>query len=125
MEVARPSGEKGKDTSSEHAAPALSAPRMTPDGVLFALEAPDARRVLLAGDFNGWALDGNEMTPTGTVWTSLLKLQPGRYRYRYVIDGDWRSDPLNMEVEPSPYGGHNSVVVVVDNSPGDSVDAVG
>ena len=96
---------------------------MTPDGVVFALEAPGARRVQLVGDFNGWMLDGNELTPVGMVWTSVLKLPPGRYRYRYVIDGTWCSDPLNREVEASPYGGHNSVIVVPENSPGETADA--
>jgi hypothetical protein len=91
-------------------------PMVTPDGVFFVLEAPDAHRVQLVGDFNGWIVEGSEMMSTGSVWTSVLKLQPGRYRYRYVIDGDWRSDPLNREVEPSPYGGENSVLVVPENA---------
>jgi hypothetical protein len=92
-----------------------TAPTMTLDGVFFALEAPDARRVQLVGDFNGWAIDGGDMRPAGAVWTRVLKLQPGRYRYRYVIDGHWRSDPLNRNVEPSPFGEDNSVLVVTDN----------
>jgi 1,4-alpha-glucan branching enzyme len=78
------------------------------------VEAPDARHVQLVGDFNEWLLDGNEMTPSGKVWTRVVKLPPGRYRYRYVIDGLWRSDPLNAESEPSPYGGYNSVLVLGD-----------
>ena len=88
------------------------APKPTLDGVVFALEAPEAHRVQLVGDFNEWMLDGNEMTQSGKVWTSVLQLQPGRYRYRYVVDGLWCSDPLNAQVEPSPYGGDNSVCVV-------------
>ena len=88
------------------------APKPTEGGVVFALEAPEAQRVQLVGDFNEWMLDGNEMTQSGKVWTSVLRLQPGRYRYRYVIDGLWCSDPLNAQVEPSPYGGDNSVCVV-------------
>jgi hypothetical protein len=52
------------------------------------------------------------MTRAGRVWTSVLRLQPGRYRYRYVIDGQWRSDPMNAQVEPSPFGGDNSVLVL-------------
>ena len=87
------------------------APTVTADGVFFAVEAPGARRVQLVGDFNAWSLDASEMTQMGCVWTRVLKLEPGRYQYRYVIDGAWRSDPLNTDVEPSPYGGHNSVVV--------------
>jgi chromosome partitioning protein len=98
-------------------APRPSAPTMTPEGVLFTFRGPGAHRVQLVGDFNGWALDANEMTPVGSVWTSRLNLPPGRYRYRYVIDGDWRSDPLNSHVEPSPYGGENSVLVVGDAPP--------
>jgi chromosome partitioning protein len=94
-----------------------TAPTLTPDGVVFAIEAPHARSVQLVGDFNGWTPDRNEMMPSGAVWTSVLKLQPGRYQYRYVVDGHWRSDPLNGEVEPSPYGGDNSVLVVSEAAP--------
>ena len=94
--------------------PRPSAPTVTPEGVVFAIEAPDARRVQLLGDFNDWTLDGNEMTAAGPIWTSVVKLDPGRYRYRYVIDGRWQSDPLNAEVEPAPYGGVNSVFVLED-----------
>jgi len=88
------------------------APKLTDDGVVFALEAPQAHRVQLVGDFNRWMLDGNEMTQSGKVWKQVLRLEPGRYRYRYVVDGRWCSDPLNADVEPSPYGGDDSVCVV-------------
>jgi chromosome partitioning protein len=91
-----------------------SAPRRTVAGVVFAFEAPQAHRVQLVGDFNEWTLDGTEMTQAGDVWTRVLPLQPGRYRYRYVVDGCWCSDPLNGDVEPSPYGGDNSVCVVAE-----------
>jgi chromosome partitioning protein len=100
-----------------------TAPHPTPDGVLFTFEAPDARRVQLVGDFNGWELDGSDMTLNGTIWTSTLKLPPGRYRYRYVIDGTWRSDPMNAEVEPSPYGEDNSVIEVTGKASGEALDA--
>ena len=104
--------------------PRPSPPVITPEGVYFAYEAASARRVQLVGDFNGWIPDGSEMTPAGAVWTTMLKLQPGRYRYRYVIDGDWRSDPLNPEVEPSPHGGDNSVIVVAAGSATTALDVV-
>lgn len=89
-----------------------TAPAVTPDGVVFTIEAPEAAHVQLAGDFNGWAPDGSEMEPVGRVWKKMLKLAPGRYRYRYVIDGQWRSDPRNTAVEPSPFGGDDSVLVL-------------
>jgi 1,4-alpha-glucan branching enzyme len=76
------------------------------------VEAPSARHVHLVGDFNGWELEGNEMQPLGRIWTSTVKLRPGSYRYRFVVDGEWRSDPLNAVAEPTPYGGNNSVLVL-------------
>jgi chromosome partitioning protein len=87
-------------------------PAVTPAGVMFRLEAPNAARVQLAGDFNGWVLDGSDMSPVGRVWKKVMKLPPGRYQYRYVVDGVWQSDPLNPAVEPCPHGGHNSILVV-------------
>jgi len=90
----------------------LSAPASTPEGVMFTVEASDAEQVHLAGDFNDWTLDGSEMELIDGIWTKVVKLPPGRYRYRYVIDGQWQSDPLNTVVEPSAYGGHDSILVV-------------
>ena len=89
-----------------------TAPAVTPDGVTFTIEAPAAAHVQLAGDFNEWSPDGSEMEAVGLVWKKTLKLAPGRYRYRYVIDGQWHSDPHNAAVEPSPFGGDDSVLVL-------------
>jgi chromosome partitioning protein len=94
-----------------------TAPAVTPDGVVFTIEAPEAAQVQLAGDFNGWSPDGTEMEAVGRVWKKLLKLAPGRYRYRFVIDGQWRTDPGNAVVEPSPFGGNDSVLVLGESQP--------
>src|SRR6185436_8872876 len=96
--------------------PLLAAPKVTSDGVVFAIKAPEATQVRLVGDFNGWSLDANMMTPSGPIWTTSVKLDPGRYRYRYVIDGRWQSDPLNDQVEPAPFGGDNSVFILDEQS---------
>ena len=87
-----------------------SAPYETSEGVRFTFEAPDAVSVQLAGDFNEWTPEEGEMELLGGVWVKTLILPPGRYRYRYVVDGRWQNDPLNPSVEPSPYGGHDSLV---------------
>ena len=92
-----------------------SPPLYMADGVLFTLEAPGARSVQLAGDFNSWVADGNEMQPSGRVWRKVVRLQPGRYQYQYVVDGRWLPDPLNLNVEPAPWGGYNSVVNLEEN----------
>jgi hypothetical protein len=98
-----------------------TAPAMTPDGVVFTLDAPAAAHVRLAGDFNDWSPDGTEMEAVGLVWKKTLKLAPGRYRYRYVIDGEWRSDPHNMAVEPSSFGGEDSVLVLAEPQPAEGL----
>jgi hypothetical protein len=92
-----------------------SAPVPTRDGVVFTLEAPGANRVQVAGDFNAWIPDGGEMQFFNGMWRKVISLAPGRYRYRYVVDGCWRSDPLNMVTEPSPYGDYDSVIVLDEN----------
>jgi chromosome partitioning protein len=82
--------------------------------VTFTFEAPGAEHVLLTGDFNDWTLDGSEMEPIDGVWTKVIKLATGRYRYRYVVDGQWQTDPSNAAIEPNPYGGHDSILVTDD-----------
>ena len=88
--------------------------RETEAGILFVAHAPGAAAVQLAGDFNDWSPETTPMAPTdaGECFQALLPLTPGRYRYRYVIDGDWRSDPHNNYVESNPFGELNSVVEV-------------
>ena len=87
-----------------------SAPIETADGVRFTVEAPYAVTVQLAGDFNDWTPEGSEMEPAGRIWMKTVSLPPGRYRYRYVVDGRWQTDPLNPAVEPSPFGGNDSLL---------------
>ncbi len=95
-----------------------SAPIPTKAGILFSLDAPDAHRVQLAGDFNEWVPEGNEMQFSSGIWRKMLALAPGRYRYRYVVDGRWQADPLNSCREPSPYGEYDSVIVLEGRPPG-------
>jgi chromosome partitioning protein len=113
MEASMPAGVLAGSEPAGQGGERPSAPVLTPEGVLFTIEAPDAGRVQLAGDFNEWAVEGSEMSPEGTIWKTVVKLEPGRYRYRYVVDGRWITDPLNAEVEPAPYGGQNSVFVLL------------
>jgi hypothetical protein len=98
-----------------------SAPVVTAEGVVFSVEAPDASEVQLAGDFNDWMPELTEMEPAGGIWFKTLRLAPGRYRYRYVVDGEWRCDPCNTAMQPSPFGGYDSLIVVESTRVSDSV----
>ena len=90
--------------------PGQAAPVSTEEGVLFTFQAPEAQRVQIAGDFNSWEPAENEMEFSNGVWRTIISLTPGKYKYRYVVDGDWRADPLNPEVERSPFGDYDSVI---------------
>ncbi len=85
----------------------------TRDGVLFVADAPGASSVHLAGDFNNWSPEATPMMRANEkAFKALLPLAPGRYRYRLVVDGQWRNDPHNTYVESNPFGELNSVVEV-------------
>ncbi|HVX11024.1 MAG TPA: M56 family metallopeptidase [Pirellulales bacterium] len=57
-----------------------------------------ARTVNLAGTFNDWSTSSHPMTdPDGDgVFVADVTLQPGAYRYKFVIDGNyWTHDPAS------------------------------
>jgi chromosome partitioning protein len=91
---------------------AAAAPAPGPDGVVFTIDAPQAYEVYVAGDFNDWTPERTPMEPKGRIWRAVLPLPPGRYRYRYVVDGEWRSDPMNPLTVPSAYGGDDSLLLL-------------
>ncbi len=73
-----------------------------------------AQSVTVAGTFNQWnpqAQPLKEIKPG--VWQVALSLPPGRYEYKFVVDGSrWLEDPDNPLKTPDPYGGFNSVLIV-------------
>ena len=72
-----------------------------------------AREVFIAGSFNGWDLRANPLTTLGDgKWGVELTLDPGRYEYRFVVDGQWADDPKASEHTANPYGGLNSILQV-------------
>jgi 1,4-alpha-glucan branching enzyme len=88
--------------------------KIIPIPVEFRLTLPGAKFATVAGTFNGWDSKRTPLAkdPTGG-WKATVLLSPGRYEYRFVIDGaQWFSDPGARESVPNGFGGTNSVVVV-------------
>lgn len=54
-----------------------------------------ANTVILAGEFNNWNHDQLVMTRTGDGWELPYVLAPGNYEYKYIVDGQWLTDPYN------------------------------
>lgn len=69
----------------------------------------NARRVNLSGSFVNWEPDALLMTKTDSGWIALIKLGPGKYWYKFIIDGDWTIDKDNQWVENDGRGNDNSV----------------
>ena len=77
----------------------------------FALEAPEAESVYVAGSFNDWDASARQLRPDKKgVWRTWMNLPPGAHEYLFVVDGEWREDPCCEKRAPNPYGSHNSVL---------------
>lgn len=85
-------------------------------GTEFVLYAPQAREVLVVGDFNGWGSTGAvKLKPTtdGT-WRAQIKLNPGQYQYAFVVNGkQWLADPGAMRQVDDDFGRKNSILLVM------------
>jgi len=81
--------------------------------VTFSYAAPEAQSVLLAGEFTGWqhAAVSLKRDKSGT-WKTAVSLAPGRYEYRFVVDGEWRDDPHCIHRQPNGFGSQNCVCIV-------------
>jgi len=56
------------------------------------------REVQLAGVFNNWQPAPMLQDKTGQ-WTAAIELNPGQYQYKFIVDGNWITDPENDQVE--------------------------
>ncbi len=58
-----------------------------PPSVRFVLEADDATNVALVGGFTEW--EEVAMVRSGGFWAVTLEMEPGMYRFGFVVDGAW------------------------------------
>ena len=102
----------------------LPPPSEVEGGIQFRYHAPSARLVTLAGNFNNWggtqgggrydsSIDPMSDVDGDGTWTIVVPLPPGRYQYKYVIDGGvrWEQDPNNPD-KAVEGGIENSMIVV-------------
>lgn len=68
-----------------------------------------ANRVFLAGSFNNWKPNVLPMLKQDSGWIVQVKLTPGKYWYKFVIDGEWTLDNDNIQNENDNRGNVNSV----------------
>lgn len=87
--------------------------------VTLGCRAPAAQTVCVAGTFNDWHPEATPMTRDDEgEWTVELDIPPGRYEFKFVVDGQWCCEPgrddANLECEcvPNPFGTMNRVLDV-------------
>ena len=86
--------------------------KQAPGAVRFTYHADKGKAVYLAGEFNGWDPTAKKMAFRGGVYSAKVKLAPGSYQYKFVIDGTWCADPENANAVPNDQGTFNSIVTV-------------
>jgi hypothetical protein len=72
----------------------------------------NARVVAVAGNFNDWNQSQVLCGKEADEWVCRIDLAPGKYTYKFIIDGDWILDPGNPDTEDDERGITNSVLVV-------------
>jgi len=72
----------------------------------------DAEAVAIYGSFNNWIQTKNYCAREGGGWVCRIDLPPGKYTYRFLVDGVDLNDPTNPVTEDDGNGHLNSVVVI-------------
>lgn len=74
-----------------------------------------ARSIYLSGSFNNWTTAQLPMQKNDSGWVVNIKIPPGKYLYKYIIDGRWTEDPNNNLYESDGRGGRNSVLYCINH----------
>ncbi|KAH8495211.1 hypothetical protein H0E87_018409 [Populus deltoides] len=69
-----------------------------------------ASEVFLAGSFDGWATQRRMEKSSVGIFSLYLKLYPGRYEIKFIVDGEWRLDPLRPIVHNNGY--ENNLLII-------------
>ena len=72
--------------------------------------AENVKEVCLSGDFNHWKPE--QMIRDENGFCATVKLAPGTYQYKFVVDGEWKTDPASKQSSKNDFGTTNSVLTV-------------
>lgn len=81
-----------------------------PNHVFKLEDYPQAQKVLLSGSFNGWNTNDYRMIKVGETWMFPIYLDKGKHTYKFIVDGEWITDPLNKQYEKNQFSTYNSVL---------------
>jgi 1,4-alpha-glucan branching enzyme len=75
----------------------------------------NAKKVVLSGNFNNWRTDELVMMKTNDGWQFPYTLGPGNYEYKFIVDGNWITDPGNPVIVTGDHDSKNSFLIVEPN----------
>lgn len=84
--------------------------------VTFKFYAPQAQRVAVIGEFNGWGAQPATVLKRGTdgQWQATVALPPGQYQYAFLVnDHKIMADPQAMAYVQDDYGHKNAVLTLL------------
>ena len=74
---------------------------------------PEAKEIFLCGDFNSWNVVANPLKRDTTGrWKTVIELSPGRYEYRFLVDGQWRNDQRPVYLVDNAFGTQNCLIEI-------------
>ena len=86
---------------------------MSSKPVEFKFYAPQAKKVSLVGSFNKWDVKKTSAKKDSKGnWSAKVSLKPGRYEYKFFVDGNWTNDPRCSLCVANSLGSQNCVVEV-------------
>lgn len=83
--------------------------------VQLVFRAPEAHRVSVVGDFNGWEEGRAPLSrdPASGLWSVTVTLRPGRHVYAFIVDDSiWMRDPRTPAASDADFGRPGSVMLV-------------
>ncbi|RDY05217.1 Protein PTST, chloroplastic, partial [Mucuna pruriens] len=72
----------------------------------------NASEVFLSGSFDGWSTKRKMEKLSSGMFSVSLQLYPGRYEMKFIVDGEWKIDPLRPAVTNN--GHENNLLIVSD-----------
>lgn len=84
----------------------------TEEGILFTYQDNQAREVSVAGDFSNWKKVAMTRVGSGGSFTTFVYLTPGKYAYKFYVDGKWLLDAANPYKKTDGAGHVNSLITV-------------
>lgn len=70
----------------------------------------NAKKVIVTGSFNKWNEQAFKMNKIEDGWELTLKIKPGVYEYRFIVDGNWMEDPDNIHKVRNEFREYNSII---------------